>query len=515
MMGHFDPTFYRDLMSLKARAGGMGYRNTARRALFVNALCSALPQMMGDGETTPLWASLGDILGSDSFTEANTDHCWQTFFNSGSRWASELQSEIDRLKALHASALEAAGLTADPDSNGIFDKPNNCFGHGVDKLHRKIFDAIRALEAKALLLRAKRLMPDDPRRLAYEQSRSDKFSNSLCGGTPDPRTPLSTPEFRSAVQNKAGAPQSALIALVGLPIDSNSAQTDRLTVDPSGYNLKKVTGAKYDGTRQNHNAFQDRISESLAQAKIPHMGGKCGNPRTCKGIFSRISHRLSQRTPMDPQRVLQRIIPDIVINGRSLSNDGPLADKKSIADVKTLSPCNTYAEDRTHKPNAVVNARQVKVNQDYHRRAKELDRGFGGDSSDGFDAELNDHGENGRVLGVVMGAFGEQSDDVYLLAEAVAEELATEHCGYYSDKKRGVVAAFFLSQIYRSWGLTAHRGWARLMLDRRCLVEVPNAPRHRAERAHADADYDEETAFDNYFNPEAGHRAGPEGPTNA
>ena len=49
------------------------------------------------------------------------------------------------------------------------------------------------------------------------------------------------------------------------------------------------------------------------------------------------------------------------------------------------------------------------------------------------------------------------------------------------------------------------------MHDRRCLVEVPNAPRHRAECAHPDADYDEETAFDNYFNPEAGHQAGPEG----
>ena len=40
-------------------------------------------------------------------------------------------------------------------------------------------------------------------------------------------------------------------------------------------------------------------------------------------------------------------------------------------------------------------------------------------------------------------------------------------------------------------------------------------PRHRAERAHAEADYDEETAFENYFNPEAGRWAGPEGPTNA
>ena len=53
------------------------------------------------------------------------------------------------------------------------------------------------------------------------------------------------------------------------------------------------------------------------------------------------------------------------------------------------------------------------------------------------------------------------------------------------------------------------------MLDRKCLVEVPNAPHHRAERAHAEVDFDEEAAFDNYFNPEAGHRAGPGGPINA
>ena len=32
---------------------------------------------------------------------------------------------------------------------------------------------------------------------------------------------------------------------------------------------------------------------------------------------------------------------------------------------------------------------------------------------------------------------------------------------------------------------------------------------------YAEADYDEETAFDNYFNPEAGHRAEPEGVTGA
>ena len=53
----------------------------------------------------------------------------------------------------------------------------------------------------------------------------------------------------------------------------------------------------------------------------------------------------------------------------------------------------------------------------------------------------------------MVGAYGEMSDDVYVIAEAVAEELATEHCGFYSDKKQGAVAAFFHSQIYRSWRL--------------------------------------------------------------
>ena len=55
------------------------------------------------------------------------------------------------------------------------------------------------------------------------------------------------------------------------------------------------------------------------------------------------------------------------------------------------------------------------------------------------------------------------------------------------------------------------------MLESWCLVEVPNAPcrAKRAKRAHAEADFDEETALDSYYSPEAGHLAGPGGPINA
>ena len=58
----------------------------------------------------------------------------------------------------------------------------------------------------------------------------------------------------------------------------------------------------------------------------------------------------------------------------------------------------------------------------------------------------------------------------------IAEELANEHCGYYKDKSTKAVTAFFRNKLYRTWGLTAHRGWAHLLLDRRCLVQIPNAP---------------------------------------
>ena len=54
-----------------------------------------------------------------------------------------------------------------------------------------------------------------------------------------------------------------------------------------------------------------------------------------------------------------------------------------------------------------------------------------------------------------------------------------------------------------------------ILPPRRVNLDLTLTPRHRIERAHAEADYDEETARDNYFNPPAGHRSGPGGPTDA
>ena len=54
--------------------------------------------------------------------------------------------------------------------------------------------------------------------------------------------------------------------------------------------------------------------------------------------------------------------------------------------------------------NAVVNERQKKSQTDYHFRAKSLDA-RGGDTRDGFEAELNSYGQGGKLLGPVVGTF--------------------------------------------------------------------------------------------------------------
>ena len=71
----------------------------------------------------------------------------------------------------------------------------------------------------------------------------------------------------------------------------------------------------------------------------------------------------------------------------------------------------------------------------------------------------------GRVLVFVMGAFAEMSGDVTRICDIIAHELARTHVSYYNgDAKRA--KGMYRQRIQKAWGNTAHRGWARLLLDR-------------------------------------------------
>jgi len=278
--GEQDPSFLRDLAGLKAGAGGCGYRNVERRAPFLNTLNIILPQMVGG--KSPLWPTLAAVIGENSFDEVNKDRRWNTFWNSGSEFAAEHKSEVLRIMELRAKAALATGKA--PPESSIFDVPAEGFGHNIRKLHKEAFDDIRALEAIALQERATKLLPNDQRKLAFQQRRTCKFSNVLFSGTPIAHVRFHNDEFHTAVQSVLGAPLSILKPLAGCPIKS-SARGPPPLVDPFGNNLKKLIGATGGGTLKNHNSFVDTLSFWLAKSKVPHRGGINGKPRSCKDIF--------------------------------------------------------------------------------------------------------------------------------------------------------------------------------------------------------------------------------------
>jgi len=168
------------------------------------------------------------------------------------------------------------------------------------------------------------------------------------------------------------------------------------------------------------------------------MGGSNGKPRTCKGPFSQISYRLSQleeaRTPKGVLKVLQRIIPDIVAKDIDAADEVPSCSKGTLVDVKTISPGDVCPDNRTGKSNAAINARQARVNQDYHMKAKDLDTRLGRGQRGEFDAELSTFCQDGVVLGPIAGAYGEISSHADLLADVTADALTAEHLTYYGDK---------------------------------------------------------------------------------
>ena len=71
----------------------------------------------------------------------------------------------------------------------------------------------------------------------------------------------------------------------------------------------------------------------------------------------------------------------------------------------------------------------------------------------------------GRVLVFVVGAFVKMSGGASRICGTIAHELARIQVPYYNDDAKRT-KGMYRQRIQKAWGHTAHRGWARLLLDR-------------------------------------------------
>ena len=186
--------------------------------------------------------------------------------------------------------------------------------------------------------------------------------------------------------------------------------------------------------------------------------------------------------PTGAKKILQRITPHLALNGRYLSGEAPLPVSNLML---------THVISTTSGPYPSVTSTQRTAPASPTRSSTPSSGRLTSTTTGGPGSPVAASGKTramvsmpssaptGRgtgTLGPVVGAPSKMPDDAYAIAEEVAKEFATEHCGFYSDRKQGAVAAFFLSQIYRSWGLVTYRGWACLMLDRRSPTRPDTAP---------------------------------------
>jgi hypothetical protein len=469
-----DPTLVADLFRLKLSKGGIGFRRTADRAPYLNTLHNIAPQLVGCREgDVGLWPSLASVFGADSFHDKNVGNRWEHFYSTGCPYALELRSEWLRLQGLYHDALTTAQDTlTTPTGDPIFRAAPECFGAGVaSKLHKKLFDVIGQALADAMDRRAEQLPLDDQRRMARLAAGNDKFANSFLAGTPVETVKFTALEFETAVQVKLGVPVSATAHLVGNPI-TNHANCSPSWVDKFGNSLKKVTGVRDDGTRKLHDTLVDTMSATLGTARIPHKGGVNGKPSSCANVISDLLS-WSQADDTD-QRRLQGIIPDLIVNGTTVrpageKGKGRLHGATTLVDNKTLCNLKDY---EGKNPRGATNKREKKVHLEYIQAAKGLDKKFH-DTQDGqvgpVEQRLLQYGHGGKVHATVFGTFGDTSQGVTDLCDITADALAHEHLQFF-DGIPGQVKAMYANQTRRRWGHTAIRGWAKLVLDRRCLV---------------------------------------------
>ena len=87
------------------------------------------------------------------------------------------------------------------------------------------------------------------------------------------------------------------------------------------------------------------------------------------------------------------------------------------------------------------------------------------------------------MLVFVMGAFAEMPEDVSRICNINAQDLARTHVSYYNDDAKRT-KGIYRQRIEKAWGHTAHRGWARFLLNRARGLII-HGPAHRGANGAA------------------------------
>ena len=416
--------------------GGFGLRSQSdlSPAAFIGATEQILPSFVGVKGICP---QLAHLLGSME----DSSQRWRLLYDSGCRTGQELQLTWETLQGEALSLCDYLGQDLDVPLAMSAD----AIGEGsIDGSTRKRITEQREMLWGSALSKALETHPNQLARPVMVWPQMDKLSTSWLLSLPGPNNGLTSCVFREAVCSNLCLPSPACRDKVGQRIG-------RTIVDKYG---DKVMAAQLPGDTW-------RIRHDTVKCELRRLFMWCSIPATCE-VFGLFSHLISQDglSRLERGRERQGMVPDFMIELPSQTE----GKARKLAELKVINCCFTrYSPGQRVK---AVDRRANLLQGEYRRKTREADR-LGGDhvlqEMGPVERKLLQYGD---LVGLVVGAFGEGSEDLHSLVQSLAESKVTamglRRGGQASEEELGMV----VGQIRRSLSTTFVRAQAQCLLSR-------------------------------------------------
>ena len=280
----------------------------------------------------------------------------------------------------------------------------------------------------------------------------DKLSSAWLQTLPGPDTKLTSAEFSEAAAAALCLPSPACMEKIGQVIRG------RQVVDLFGEAVQSTitTGDHY---RKRHDAYKMRLFQMCQWAGLDAE----------IEVFNLLAGSIPQDglNRMERGRKVQSIVPDMRISIPEEGNFVPrLHELKIISSSKTRYTPHRQGQEATR----AVDKRASELNGEYIRKARNTDQQYCGTAPGTTGPVETKLGSLGEVKGVVVGAFGEGSEDLHSLIHHLA--VSRVRMAGPQKGRRGQVRseeaelALTTSFLRRSLSVVGVRAQAKLLLGR-------------------------------------------------
>ena len=389
------------VVRLPVKLGGFGFRSMKDTAslAFIGALEQAIPAFQGERGVCP---QLADLLGGqECFGEDAVGNRWRVMLGSGSREGNELRRAWKSLQDEERQA--SRWLDEEMQENlsvGLEDiGGSSCDGSTRGKLSEERDTTWARLVKKGLETHPRQ---DRTNRPVWAWLQRDKLSAAWLQALPGPDTSLSSAEFSEAAAAALCLPSPACSDRLGHVI--RGAQV----VDLYGESVLCTITAG-DHYRKRHDSYKMRLLQLCQWAGVDAE----------VEVFNLFAGSIPQEglSRMERGRKVQSIVPDMRI---SIPEEGNLA--KRLHEIKIISSSKTrYTIHREgQEATRAVDKRAGELNAEYLAKARRTDQTYCGTAQGMVGPVERKLGSLGRVHGIVVGAFGEGSDDLHSLIHHLA-----------------------------------------------------------------------------------------------